>query len=187
LARVACDIHVASHPAALPLIGVAPSRSEPADPAVVLDFGHTAVKRGLAYFEDGKLSRLQLLASRPVLLTPETARPEEVTAFVQDTLSDTVRHAQRWCSRTDARLVISVASYVRDDLPRDARGLYGHLGPLAQDLATRFVHDGTAAARGLTTRTRETALILLGTSLGVGFPPPAPASLVPLASDFSVV
>jgi hypothetical protein len=165
---------------------VARSRAEPTDPAVVLDFGHSAVKRGLAHFDRGQLSSVHLLPNAPVGLTPETAAPEEVMVLVEQMLAETVATAQRWCTRLDARLVVSVASYVRGGQPWDPRGLYAPLRLRPPGGVQSYVHDGTAAARGLRAPGQAAALILLGTSLGVGFPPP-PASLVPLASDFAVV
>jgi hypothetical protein len=58
------------------------------------------------------------------------------------------------------------------------------------DLRIAFIHDGTAAARAMTAagsgdHWSRTAVIQLGTALGIGFPPP-PGTVLPLASDLRV-
>src|SRR5262249_25005571 len=98
-------------------------------------------------------------------------------------------------------LVASIASYVRDGQPLPRQdGLYAHLYRLysnaARCLSLRVsrqlgpplnfapIHDGTAAAQAQAAATAS-AVIMLGTALGVGFVP-VRGTLRPLAQGFGV-
>lgn len=184
-------IELAPHPGVLALIGAARSRPDPLTHAVVLDFGHTAAKRGVATVRDRRLQSLQLLPDRAVrpLATAEAGAVE----FVLDTLAETLRLAHQQWGEVDPCVVVSLASYVAGGRPADTRSLYAPLGRIERPMlehalrertgtAVRLslVHDGTAAARGLPDHGRA-GVILLGTSLGVGFPPP-PERLLPVST-----
>jgi hypothetical protein len=99
-------------------------------------------------------------------------------------------------------LVASLAAYVRDNQPLLRQGgpysqlhiLSASLGEwlakqvsnrLGQEIAVALVHDGTAAARAYAGQPRS-AVITLGTALGIGFPPAATA-LRPVVPGFRVV
>jgi hypothetical protein len=154
-----------------------------------LDLGHTAIKRGLATLSDGGLRELRVLPSRPA------PHPDQVVAEVVEAITDTVGDGG---SRLDPNVVVSVASYLDGaEWPLDSHSLYAPLGALqpaeldavlhersGRPLHVRFVHDGTAAARALPA-TVPTAVIVLGTALGVGFAPHLDR-VVPLAAEFRV-
>jgi hypothetical protein len=97
--------------------------------------------------------------------------------------------------------VAVLASYLRDGQPLARQGgIYAALNTLAPNLARwlgdrlaaelgrpfalTLLHDGTAAARACA-GTPQTAVITLGTSLGVGFAPPG-GDERPLAPGFTV-
>jgi hypothetical protein len=92
---------------------------------------------------------------------------------------------------------VSLASYVVQGRPVSSHGTYGSLGQLERrqleaDLQLRtgarihleLVHDGTAAARGLAEPGRA-GVIVLGTYLAAGFPPPV-GHLAPMAEAFRI-
>jgi len=205
------DVRLAAHPAILPLLGAARSVAAPGEAAVVLDFGGSFVKRALAIYDGGALAALRPLPPLPApsldLAGREYASDEEVARLVADmadALARTWREAAALGAAPIPSIVASVAAYVRDGhpLPRQGGqlGMYAqlHLLPenasrwLARRLGERvgqavevaLVHDGMAAARTYAGEERA-AVILLGTSLGVGFPP-AEGGLRPLAPDFAI-
>ena len=183
-----CTIDLAPDPATLALQGAAVCRAEPLHDAVAFDFGQTVVKRGLALAREGRFHLVERLADIEVSSPELSTDPDAVREFVITTIADTVRLAEeRLCQPDrpglDPRVVASVACYVVDGRPYDRRGLCAPLGMAeprvleqalcertARELQLTFVHDGTAAARAVPTG-RRTAVIMLGTALGVGFAP----------------
>jgi hypothetical protein len=177
----------------LPLIGAARSRSTARSGTVVLDFGHTSVKRAVATMADHRLVRLDLLPSVAVQMS------EQIVPFMLDVVADTLNTARQRFGSADVVVVVSVASYVIGSRPV-AAGASRYL-PLSEtdsaalddELVRRtdqpvhicFVHDGTAAARGLIDPGHRAAVIMLGTTLGVGFAPAA-AGLLRVSSELVV-
>ena len=181
---------MSEHPAWLPMIGAARSVATTRD-VLVLDLGHTAVKRGIAtYDSSSRLTKIDILS--PVAVERRRDAPDEVIDFVL-----TVLEASVLAVGDIGGVVASVASYVTPD------GVIGHprsyYRPLAAEGRTRldaivarrlpgapklrFLHDGTSAAAA-TSSTPPAAAITLGTSLGVGFVPPT--QRVALAPEFTV-
>jgi hypothetical protein len=205
-----CVVELAPHPSLLPLIGAARSHSVPRlhSQAIVLDFGHSQVKRGIAYLtSDGQLRRLRLL---PSVAVPDFSLISDgsstgVSAFFLDVVSATWRLAQSGAAGEqawmDPGVVISLASYIAEGLPAQTRSLYAAIrrfqptsltaalrARTGVDLQVNFLHDGTAAARAVTASSRE-AVILLGTNLGVGLGIDVDTGLdsrLPLPRDFEV-
>ncbi len=200
-------LDVAAHPAVLPLIGAA--RSVPAGypAALVFDFGQTAIKRAHAVYQEGVLTALRLLPPIPARFHASGAdlSPADVAALAEHMVTvfaDTWRAAQAKGVTPAPVLVASVAAYIRDNQPLARQGgAYSELRILAPsagawlvervsrrlDRAVEvvLVHDGTAAARAYAGEP-HTAVITLGTALGVGFPP-AGADLRPVGSGFQVI
>jgi hypothetical protein len=178
----------------LPLIGAAGSRSNAHSSTVVLDFGHTSIKRAVATIADYRLVRLDLLPSVVVAQMSEHIMP-----FMLDVVADTLNTARQRFGPTDDVVVVSIASYVIGSRPV-AAGASRYL-PLSEtdsaaldaELVRRtnqavhisFVHDGTAAARGLINPGGRAAVIMLGTTLGVGFAGPA-VGVLPVSSELVV-
>ena len=186
------SIELAAFPSALPLIGAARMTSARTQHAVVLDFGHTTVKRGVATYSGKALTELRLLDLRDA---PARA---DISAAVAETIADTMR----WAVAEDGIgvgdvIVVSLASYLdRRGNPADTHSLYAALQPMQlqhavrqrtgrRSVRVRLTHDGTAAAYGVIPATTPAAVIVLGTALGVGFAPP-PDYLRPLAANFTL-
>ena len=186
-----CAVDIAPHPQVAALVGLArtPYRARTSGQVAVLDFGHSSIKRGIATIDNGRLARLAVL---PALSAPAVAElaPQAVLECVADLFT--------WSSRDlDAHVSISLASYMHGGRPADSHSVYSSLAAPARaqlhtalrvrtgrPLQLRFVHDGTAAARALPIPARG-AVIVLGTALAVGFPPPV-GSVLPLADSFYV-
>jgi hypothetical protein len=192
-----CAIDVAPYADLLALIGTARSRLEPPPVGVVLDLGGSVVKRAVALARGGALARLAVLAARAAPPHDAVQDAAGVAGFVVGAIADTYMEAKRTWGEVDAHVTVSLASYVVDGRPVSAHGTYGSLQLLERrqleaDLQLRtgapirlaFVHDGTAAARGLA-QPGHAGLIVLGTFLAAGFPPAA-NRLAPLAEDFCI-
>ncbi|HLY30703.1 MAG TPA: hypothetical protein VKQ36_06720, partial [Ktedonobacterales bacterium] len=203
-------LHRADHPSLLPLIGSA-RRLPPSDTgALVFDFGASFVKRAVASFVDGALVSMRLLTPVPTpAFTPEgsddyaDAQTEAIADALVAVMAATWQEAHGSGISLAPASAVSVAGYVRDGwlLPRQ-KGLYATLHALperadywlARQLSERvggehtieLLHDGTAAAQ-VYAGTPNSAVILLGTALGVGFPSIDGSSLRPLGSDFTIV
>ncbi len=194
LAVAGCPIGVERSPYgdAIALVGLA--RHAPAGAAHMLlfDFGHTAVKRGLATYRRGRLIDL----ARPPSLPPPCEDGWPAHAGPQWARQRWERMAAAiaaaWAAEVApgrgerVALGLCLASHLQDGHPigRD-RGCYTALGELAPHLATflrddlrarlgRFrslalLHDGLAAA---STRAGEphTVVLTLGTAIGAGYP-----------------
>ena len=147
---------------------------------LVLDAGQTAIKRGLARVEGGELAGLRLLPPFPVHPTVDVA------AVVSDAAADGLAGAE-----TIGDVVMSIAAYVRDERPIvDRASPYELLAARAEEIearlgrCVRMVHDGTAAWRGSGSMSgRPSAVIAMGTWLGVGFGPQR-QSLMPVSAPF---
>ncbi len=175
LKRLRCpvDVRLAEHALLLPLIGAA--RTPPLGRrCVVLDFGQSTVKRGVASYAEGALLHLRVL---PPISAPAYGS-KEVLTLARGVIRDTRAEA----APAEPRIVASIACYVRRGRPLDLRSTYAPLARLRlSEIAPglTFVHDGTAAARAIETRV-PAAVIMLGTYLGVGLPPVNGRGLVPL-------
>jgi hypothetical protein len=191
-----CDVRVASWPVLLPLIGAARTAGPASVAAVVLDFGQSFVKRGHAHYQDGTLTELHLLPSLSSCVCRHAqwrgADPGAGAApgdFMATVMADIWQAARALNHPLTPMLVASFASYVRDGqpLPRQG-GPYAALLTLPDNLArwlsdrSPIVSDSRSRSScSMTARRRRArtpgeshaAVIMLGTALGVGFPPPA--------------
>jgi len=175
-----CDVRIAAHPAALPLIGAARCNPAASHAAFVVDFGQSYVKRGLARYESSALAALDVLPPLPVPVD-ESTLPEEMTRLLEEGWQEQSRRA----GEIDPFIVASIASYVRDNHPFAYRlGVYARLHEVTDNLgdwlsdqvsdrvgrrvAVLLMHDGTAAAQAFG-GDADTAVIMLGTALGSGF------------------
>ena len=152
----ACAVRLAPWPAHLPLIGAARTAAPAAQAAVVLDFGHTFVKRARARYEGGTLAELRLLPPLPARYTeiaPGTEpTPEEsrrLADFIVTTIAETWRAAHDDTGDVSSTVVASLASYLRDGQPLARQGgAYAYLLGLSDNLAgwlgeQRQRHHGT--------------------------------------------
>jgi hypothetical protein len=190
-------VRTAHWPAVLPLIGAARAARGPFQEAVagmVFDFGGSFVKRAHAQYRGGRLVGLRLLAPVPARWTVPSAGREptlEETAhlahFIVTTLAETWEAVRARTPLLSTDILISLASYIRDGQPLARQGgTYAALHTIADDLpgwlgeqvsravgtavAVYLLHDGTAAATALADEP-NVSVIMLGTALGVGYPP----------------
>ncbi len=199
----ALHIEITPHRGALSLMGAA--RYLPTGPrhALAFDFGHTLVKRARFTLTGDTLTAVEHLPAVPTHWShrnvPESAQQysgEEVLDFVADVLAQTLRDHP---VDGDA-LALSVAAYVRGGQLR-GNGIYARISDAYADanaaleaaveartshaVRLHLIHDGTAAA-ALHAGTPRTAVIIVGTALGVGFPPVETAGLRALADPLDV-
>jgi hypothetical protein len=196
-------LDLADYPSHLPLVGAALGHKDSsAAAALVYDFGGSSVKRGYAsYNEEGGLAGIRLLPPQTLEATadPWEGRPEYVRNL-GEAMSRLI--AADWRSGRAAGLkpspevACAVNGYVDADEPSDVYSAVRHLDGsadwlsgavsrrAAEALSVRLSHDGTAAARSLAGRSNA-AVIMLGTWIGVGFPP-ARGAVRPLAPHFRV-
>ena len=196
------SIQVCEHPSYLPLVGAA--RSLPPGEgrvAVVADFGGTRLKRGIAFYGEGAaLQRLEILPSCDIAALTEAGKTAALAEEMIAILAETIKRAGA-LTTPNPKIMCSVAAYVEDGKPLNIdRGGYYALNRLSPDISgwfsakisqasgidvqVEFVHDCDAAAVALAGR-EKTAVLMLGSALGVGFVPPENACR-PLAQGFVV-
>lgn len=185
----AIQVQAAEYPSFLPLLGVARSLpGEMAGIAAVADFGGTQAKRGLAAFSpDGSLRGLEILPSRWVSDLNAPGRTAELAAEMVAILVETI------CTVPEGqplipKVLVCLAAYVQDGKPLNLeRGGYYALNKLSADISgwfseqvsrasgravqVAFLHDCDAAAVALA-GSQSSAVLMLGSALGVGFVPP---------------
>ena len=209
-------VQVAKHARLLPLIGAArslpaSSSGSPTEAALVVDFGGTNIKCAIALYQQGALSALSSYPAVPTD-TLTTSLPNESTASAEagqhlaERMADVIARSWRAASSTHMPLsphvVASIACYVRDGHPMaQPVGVYKELSELplpaaewlarlvservGHHLTVTLLHDGTAAARTYAGESHA-AVIMLGTALGVGYPPPSRDGLRALAGGFKI-
>jgi hypothetical protein len=179
---------------ALPLLGAARYASPEAQVALLFDFGQTLVKRALAIYEQGCVTDLILLASIDspcqTFLTNDTSPSvieKQVDAMLQ-LMSQSWDEVRLMGEEPDKVMLASLACHMFQGQPYPSEmGCYGRIQLLTPNLPKylsaslsqrlrlpveiRLVQDGTAAATAVAGRS-GTAVLVLGTAIGIGFPPP---------------
>ena len=177
----------------LPLIGayqrgaMEAERTGCGENIIVMDFGHTYVKRG--FVSGGELmffDRVQSIARYMYIDETEDASAELLSDFIIGVILDTYDKALRAKGTIPTIASVSIANYINRGAIYPHRGEYRRLSRisdnyeeyLTQELSRRLghklsvllIHDGTAAAYGINNPIGErAAVITLGTGLGVGF------------------
>jgi hypothetical protein len=200
-------IRLSPYAAALPLVGAARYAPTTCQTAVVFDFGSTLIKRAYASYRDGALT--ELCCPSPHLTGWEQIErssndPAERATQLLDRMVAVFATTWRSAGRSLAGPILaSVAAYVQDGHPMLAQGgayyqlqhVTDHLQTtLAQRVSDRLgepvdvllLHDGTAAATAYAGM-ENTAVVMLGTALGIGFPPLKQGDLRPIGADFRVL
>jgi hypothetical protein len=181
----------------LPLVGAARYLPPGTPVGVVLDFGSSQVKRACAFLRDGELMALHTLPALPVsweaIGLQQQATPRQAAELVRDMaqiIADTWREAPRRGLSPAPLVPVSLAAYIRDGQPMPAQGgvylqVRAVTGNLEQELGRRIsqavgtplrlklLHDGDAAAAAYAGQA-DTAVITVGTALGIGFAPAVP-------------
>lgn len=159
------------------------------------DFGHTLVKRAILRYDDGRLTNIESMTPHLVEwreLYDESQGKQEfgrnVLSFLARIIADTAAEAPA----VEPLALVSIASHIRhgkliesdsyaaihavSDVEVDALVSAAASRHAGRQLATRLVHDGTAAALAHA-GARRSATLVLGTALGLGFPPEQEAGL----------
>lgn len=179
--------------------------------ALCLDFGQTLVKRSCLRFQDGILGSLHFFEPLTVdwvwldlpggLSSNRQAQPgpfqwgQSVLEFVSGAIVQTMQESIAY----GPDLMLSIAAYVSNGAPL-GNGLYAQMRALAKDvrplieeaiyqqtgqaMRVHLIHDGTAAST-LHAGESKTAVLIVGTAIGVGFPPPRAEHLRPLAPQIT--
>jgi hypothetical protein len=186
-------VWVSPYGADLPLIGAARYVPAGKDSAVVLDFGSTMIKRAWVAFENDQITELHSLPRRLVEWTSfrsyDAATPEQAVGLIHGMaliIAQTWPDVRMTRSSPAATIPVSIAAYVKGGNPMTAQaGIYmqanlvtdnleDELGrrvsaELGRPITIKLLHDGTAAAATFAGE-RHTAVITVGTALGIGFP-----------------
>ena len=172
------SLEIARHAAVLPLLGAALKTDQVSDAALTFDFGGTALKGGVMCYAEQKLLRF------PSVLLPQSLEPVDLLEVLTNIVVDSWRVAQPY--QPAHHVTASIANYVKDcRLNPDTT--YGQLLPvggngcdliaaevsrkLGVPLTVSLLQDGAAAAY-VYAGASKTAVITIGTALGIGFPPP---------------
>ena len=201
-----CALHLSPYSSALPLVGAARCFPPESQAGLVFDFGHSYIKRACALYESGTLMVLRLLSPLAADWTEPAEDPADQSRRWAERMTDVM--ADTWQATCTSGLapapamVASIASYVIDGQPAAYdRGIYAQLRAISDNLGRWLsqhvgkrverpveivlLHDGTAAARTYA-GTAHAAVIMLGTALGVGFPPRTD-ELRPISPAFQVL
>lgn len=208
-----CDdliVRLSPYRTALPVIGVARYAPQDCNMALAFDGGQTAIKRALAIFGRTGLREIHLLPSIPTEGdNPATIPENHITraAWQLDrilTIIDQTRVEAMNAHHAPLHMpvLVSLALPMRNGHPLITQHgtymLWTHLADNARDLlagklAERWgvrvpvvlEHDGTAAAAGHPGEPVPTAVLTLGTAIGIGFPS-AVHAVWPIAPEFTL-
>lgn len=193
------DIQVAlsPHQKAMTLLGAARYLPAGTYNALCFDFGQTSVKRACVRIENGRIIHLQEYPALAVewdvhhiISNKNQPDAQQVLAFVIDVIAQTLSSYKKQpypYPKTELapHLMLCMAAYIRGGQLL-GNGLYPLLKTLAADtrlllaqtiethLGWRtqvdLIHDGTAACT-LHAGESNTAVLTIGTAIGIGFPP----------------
>ncbi len=170
--------------------------------ALCLDYGQTSVKRACLNLEEGTLVGASHYPSLAVEwdidnlpIAPTLEMGQRVLAFMADALAQTWNESVAGSVIPGDDVMLCVAAYVRDGQLL-GNGLYATLMLLGEDarallsdalwtqsgcrVRVHLIHDGTAAA-ALHAGQPASAVFVIGTAIGVGFPPLEASGLRPLS------
>ncbi len=185
------------------MLGAARYLPDKVTTAVSLDCGHTQIKRACLTLAEGSITRLQPFAPMPVRWNlrdlpwdhHDAPLGQEVCTLVTEALTRTLEESKTLGFQPGPEMVLALAAYIQGGTLL-GKGLYVHLNALDSDARRllarslqartggrfhiRLIHDGTAAA-GIHAGDPHSAVIVIGTALGIGFPPASAQGLRPLA------
>jgi hypothetical protein len=187
LARLGVPTRTALHPmpAWAGLTGAALLAGAGAGAVLGVDVGGSRAKTALVRASAAETVELVPFPPRRVPFGPLERVPTDVLdGFLAEVLS-TAAGSARGLGADVRAVAIAVACYLRDGRPSSEHGIYANLPDLrgqawsgrlealfGPGVAVSVVHDGTAAAAAPTPAGRRSATLVLGSSVGVGFPPP---------------
>ena len=182
-------VRLAQNPGLVSLVGAARWAAAGASEALVADFGHSYIKRGvLRRAGDGfELRVRRAVPARHTQWTcPSAAAERQEARALHADLVEALADLDRQAGGVSRTAVVSLANYVQQGRVVQ-RGGYGKLrllgarydrvlgealsARLGRPMTVRLLHDGTAGACGAQgAYWRHEAFIGFGTSLSVGFP-----------------
>lgn len=160
--------------------------------SLVLDMGHTGVKRALVRKTDGEISGFETMDTLPTLYTQSRFKSSDerlrsainLHQYIVGAVADSYKEVQDTEGISDT-ILLSIANYVHNGILDSKRGGFSKLSLLGADYAAvleedlsaelhrelhvRLVHDSTAAALYFED-IGNSVCITLGTAFGVGFP-----------------
>jgi hypothetical protein len=196
LAEVGCgeaiSVQISPHRGATSVVGAARYLPHAAGHYLAFDFGQTYTKRGLVRVSGSGISELTLLppvaqaGERPTFPDPDpVSSGRKQKAFIVDAICGTIDAIEERGVTLRPDIMLCLAAYVDRgrlvglgdynslmELTSDARMLLADAVAERTGKACRIrlIHDGTAAAAVFAGRP-DTAVVALGSALGVGFPP----------------
>lgn len=199
-------IHISPYAGSLPLIGAARYAPAGVSGALVFDFGGTMIKRGIATYESGQLANIQRLEPlrSPWAWMPNPSK-EQIIRLFADVVSLITATFQQVCDQQVAMsptVLMSMAAYIENGHPMPGQsGTYAQMRHITRNLQAALerhlsyrmktpvnvtlLHDGSAAA-AVHAREQDTAVITMGTALGIGFAKPG-QELRPIKNHFSLL
>ncbi len=194
LAEVGCgdavDVRLSPYRGLTSLVGAARYLPLTDGDCLALDFGQTSAKRGIVRISGGAMREIVVLPplraprDRPAFPDPDRAETgQRQKAFMLDAICAALEAADERGAAVQPDVMVCLASYV-DGGRLVGLGDYGSLMALTADVRAlladaiaertgkahrvHLIHDGTAAAAVFAGQP-HTAVIALGTALGVGF------------------
>jgi hypothetical protein len=181
------NILVSRYGLALPLVGAARHAPCDCESALIFDFGSTFIKRAYAQYDANTLVKLQQVSSIPSQWTTQDVVLELHTQELFDYVVKIMVETWESIDFTGQTVLVSIACYLSDGHPQENQGgPYAQMRSLTHNLQAaiseavsqqvgrpvhlRLIHDGTAAAATYAGST-NTAVLMMGTALGIGFPP----------------
>lgn len=180
-------IQLAPQGANLALVGTQKLLNNHEKSSLLFDFGHTTVKRGICvHGEMVTLPRMSAHCPGGKYREGTPAEAEEQLSYMLQLIEQTWNEAKREGYSLSNEMAVSLACYLFEGhpAPQDL-GCYGQLQLLTSHLQTflaeqlsqtlnkkinlHLIHDGTAAAL-VYDGSPNTAVLTLGTAVGIGFP-----------------
>lgn len=174
------------------IMGCAQRLMEDGETALVLDLGHTNIKRCIVKKRMGELTEVNALESKQSLYMSNSPIDKQerlnvalkLHKYLVKIIADTYREQSRDYELSQ-NIIISIASYTSGGVLNNKRGGYAKLrglgdnyskilsedlsGELHKGISVRLIHDGTANALYFS-NIENSVCISLGTAFGVGFP-----------------
>jgi hypothetical protein len=197
------EIRRTPHPHNMAIVGAGRYLPPTTHQALCLDFGHTLVKRARLSFEQGTLKTIHTATPLPApwdwrndpSAAKEAGGPHYVLDFVSRVVTQTFLENRQEGFAPDPDVMLCIAAYVRGGRLL-GNGIYATMSTLAADVRPllskavavhigwapniHLIHDGTAAA-AVHAGEPHSAILVIGTAIGVGFPPATERHLRPVA------
>ena len=185
-------IRIAKKPSLVSIIGAARHTPKQCNTALVFDFGQTLIKRSVAKYQEENLKEIYQLSSmesrhvkkwRFENKAEEKIKAEKLKDYIISVIEKTWNEVESQGFKPCSTIAISIADNLVNG--KFTGGGYGKLRLIKEDvqqliskkisdivgrkIELLFIHDGTAAADAFA-GVKDSAMITLGTAIGIGFP-----------------